>query len=55
MDELLNTVYRDKRYFDFGISTEDGGRQPNWGLIANKESYGARATTFDFYELDIAA
>jgi hypothetical protein len=55
MDELLNTVYTDKRYFDFGISTEDGGRRPNWGLIANKESYGARATVLDFYELDIAA
>jgi hypothetical protein len=55
MDELLNTVYTRKPYFDFGISTEGGGRRLNRGLIANKESYGARATTLDFYELDIAA
>ena len=39
-------------YFDFGISTEQGGRCLNAGLIENKESYGARATVHDFYELD---
>ena len=36
------------------ISTEDGGRQLNAGLMRNKESYGARATVFDWYALDPA-
>ena len=54
MDHLLSDVYANKCYFDFGISTEDGGRYLNLGLIANKESYGARATATDWYELDVA-
>lgn len=54
MDELLNVVYADKPYFDFGISTEQQGRYLNAGLIENKESYGARAVAYDHYELDVA-
>src|SRR5207245_1915018 len=38
MDHLLNEVYRDKAYFDFGISTEADGKYLNHGLIENKES-----------------
>jgi hypothetical protein len=55
MDALLNDVYRDKPYFDFGISTVDNGRSLNHGLIQNKESFGARATVYDFYELNLAS
>ena len=51
VDHLLREVYRDKRYFDFGISTEQQGRSLNEGLVENKESYGARAVVYDFYEL----
>lgn len=40
-----------QRFFDFGISTEEKGTRLNEGLVANKESWGARATTCDFYEL----
>jgi hypothetical protein len=54
IDGLLNEVYADKTYFDFGISTEDGGKSLNVGLIENKESYGGRAVTYDWYELDVA-
>jgi hypothetical protein len=54
MDELLNQVYTSKAYFDFGISTEQQGRYLNAGLIENKESYGARAVTYDHYELEVA-
>ena len=54
MDQLLNEVYTDKAYFDFGISTEDCGRLLNAGLIENKESFGARAVAYDHYELDAA-
>jgi len=53
LDVLLNETYVDKPYFDFGISTEDGGRTLNVGLVENKESYGARAVAYDFYELDL--
>jgi hypothetical protein len=48
---LLTDVYRTHRFFDFGISTEDHGRVLNEGLVAYKESYGARAIVHDFYEL----
>jgi len=53
MDVLLNEVYREKAFFDFGTSTVDNGRTLNHGLIQNKESYGARSTVYDFYELDL--
>jgi hypothetical protein len=53
MDVLLNEVYREKPYFDFGTSTLDNGRSLNASLIQNKESYGARATVYDSYELDL--
>ncbi len=53
MDVLLNDVYREKPYFDFGTSTVENGCSLNSGLIGNKESYGARATVYDFYELNL--
>ena len=53
VEVLLNEVYPDKPYFDFGISTLENGRTLNVGLIQNKESYGARATVYDFYELSL--
>jgi Acetyltransferase (GNAT) domain len=54
LDYLLNDYYarRDKQYFDFGISTEQGGWHLNRGLIAYKEGFGARATMYDTYEVD---
>ena len=53
LDVLLNETYAGLDYFDFGISTEDGGQTLNVGLVENKESYGARAVAYDFYELDL--
>ena len=53
LNYLINDVYSGKRYFDFGISTENDGRYLNPGLQQNKESYGARAVTYDFYKLDL--
>jgi hypothetical protein len=50
---LIAERYRDKRFFDFGISTVEGGRVLNEGLIRNKESFGARATNHDFYRLPL--
>jgi len=48
---LLDAVYRDKAYFDFGSSTENEGRDLNAGLVEFKEGFGARAVAHDFYEL----
>ena len=51
IDKLINEIYKDKKYFDFGISNENDGRFLNAGLIAQKEGFGARAVVHDFYEL----
>lgn len=52
MDYLLN-LFKDKKYFDFGISTENNGQYLNEGLISFKESFGARATLCDFYKIKL--
>jgi len=53
VEMLATDVYHNKPYIDFGISTTGNGRTLNTGLIQNKESYGARATVHDFYELSL--
>ena len=53
IDYLIKDIYKNKKYFDFGISNEDAGRYLNTGLIAQKEGFGARAVAHDFYELEI--
>lgn len=50
---LLTNVYPGKRYFSFGVSTEQQGRYLNEHLVRNKESYGARTVVQDFYELKL--
>lgn len=52
-DNLINDVFNDKTYFDFGISTEDGGRVLNEGLIEQKQEFGGRAIIYDFYRINI--
>ena len=42
-----------KRYFEFGISTEDNGRYLNEGLAYQKEGFGGRGICYDAYWLDI--
>lgn len=53
IDHLINDYYKEKKYFDFGISTEKNGHFLNEGLIASKERFGARAVVHDFYEITI--
>lgn len=50
LGELVGTSYADRTYFSFGISTEQQGSVLNSGLIAQKESFGARAVVHDIYE-----
>lgn len=53
IDHLIKNVYKNKKYFDFGISNENQGRNLNVGLISQKEGFGARPVVHDFYELKI--
>jgi hypothetical protein len=53
IDRLICDIYKDKKFFDFGISTENGGRLLNGGLMSQKEGFGARAFVHDFYEMKI--
>lgn len=48
---LLNDYYKNKLWFDFGISTEQQGYYLNESLIKQKEEYGASAVNYDTYEL----
>lgn len=54
LDLLIKTLidkYADsKKWFDFGISTEQGGEVFNAGLCAQKEGFGARTISYNFYE-----
>ena len=51
VDYLISDVYKDKTYFDFGISNEKNGWYLNKGLISQKEGFGARAVVHDFYRI----
>jgi hypothetical protein len=52
-DLLINRLFPDFRYFDFGISTENSGRILNEGLIAHKEEFGGNTIVYDHYEMVI--
>ena len=51
---LINEVFNDKKYFDFGISNINQGRNINQGLQFWKEGFGARSIVHDFYEIDLS-
>jgi len=54
LDHAIDDAARARRrWFEFGISTTEGGRSLNEGLARNKESYGARAVVFDWYEVEL--
>ena len=48
---LMDDVFKDYRYMDYGTSTLVGGSNLNEGLISQKEGFGARAVVYDTYEL----
>ncbi len=51
---LITKVFKDKHFFDFGISNENQGRKLNNGLSYWKESFGASTIVQDFYEIETA-
>jgi len=50
---LINNEFKDKTYFDFGISNENQGKSINEGLNYWKEGFGARTITQDFYKISL--
>ena len=48
---LLQTVFQNKPFFDFGISNENQGKTVNKGLQYWKEGFGARTVVQRFYEV----
>ena len=49
---LLTEVFKNKRFFDFGISNESNGKKINKGLLYWKESFGASTITPVFFEVE---
>jgi hypothetical protein len=49
---LIEKVFIDKRYFDFGTSNIRAGQHINEGLQFWKEGFGARSITQRFYKID---
>jgi hypothetical protein len=50
-DHLIGAHADGYRFFDFGISTTDQGRELNEGLARQKEEFGAGAVVHDVYRL----
>jgi hypothetical protein len=51
-NRLITYTFRNKKYFDFGISNENQGRNINQGLLFWKEGFGARTIVQNFYEIE---
>lgn len=49
--KLLDEVFAQRKFFDFGGSTLYGGNHLNEGLIFQKEGFGGRAVIFNTYEM----
>lgn len=50
--ELTSTIFKNTRYFDFGISNEDHGKYLNKGLVMQKTGFGGRAIVHNIYKLE---
>lgn len=52
-DYIINKVYANCRYFDFGKSTEQGGAYLNEPLVFQKEGFGGRGVCYDWYQWEL--
>lgn len=52
-DKLINEIYAEKKYLDFGISTENDGKYLNEGLVGQKQEFGGRGIAYDHYLITI--
>lgn len=53
IDHIINAAYPHKTYFDYGISTENGGHYLNESLIYQKEGFGARGIVYNTYTINL--
>ncbi len=53
-NHLITEVFKDKNFFDFGPSHEENGKKINEGILFWKESFGAKTTVQDYYEVQTA-
>jgi hypothetical protein len=53
-DFLIQHYDGTHRFFDFGISNEDGGKILNEGLVTQKEEFGGSSVVHDVYEIALA-
>ncbi|MGG7552581.1 GNAT family N-acetyltransferase [Chryseobacterium arthrosphaerae] len=51
INHALLEQFKDRKYYSFGISTENQGTYLNEGLIQQKENMGARGIALDFYSI----
>ncbi len=52
-DYLLNKVYRQVPFFDFGKSSNGDGHDLNESLVFQKEGFGGRGVCYDWYEYSL--
>lgn len=50
---LIKEVFKDKKYFDFGISNEDDGKKINKGLLYWKEGFNTFIVCQEFYKIKV--
>jgi lipid II:glycine glycyltransferase (peptidoglycan interpeptide bridge formation enzyme) len=50
---LINYYRQSKRWFDFGISSEQDGRVLNPGLANQKEEFGGTGVAYDTYRMSV--
>lgn len=53
LQQIIDAFSRTHGYLSFGISTENYGQSLNYGLIHQKEGFGARGVVHDIYYLDL--
>lgn len=52
-DYLINQIFTNVEYFDFGTSVENSGFYLNEGLIFQKQGFGARGVLYQHYAYEI--
>lgn len=52
--KLISEVFKDRAYFDFGTSNEEGGKVLNAGLLNQKFSMGATGIAYPRYTLTLS-
>lgn len=52
LSQIIETALDKSKWFDFGISTTDGGQILNAALASYKEGFGAKSVVYDWYRID---